>query len=265
MLVRTLETLGQAVVDMRGTDAADPRLVLEIALVRLTRREAGTPVQALAERIERLERLDRGGGARRRPTPAPRAGRRCPGRAPTTRAGSRPSRSLSSSWRRNPTWRRSPSGRPEPAARRRATVDIDDVIVAWAEILPELPPATRAAVREAQPLAVDDDVITFGVPKAHYEVALPRFKKEADNIRAALSAKLGRRMMFKPVAHDGFDAEPVKRARATSPTDDEEMLDLAETGRRGRRGPGGRFGEPHHPELRRHRRRRSPPRLRAGP
>ncbi len=32
MLVRTLETLGQAVVDMRGTDAADPRLVLEIAL-----------------------------------------------------------------------------------------------------------------------------------------------------------------------------------------------------------------------------------------
>ena len=56
MLVRTLETLGQAVVDMRGTDAADPRLVLEIALVRLARREAGTPLQALAERVDRLER-----------------------------------------------------------------------------------------------------------------------------------------------------------------------------------------------------------------
>ena len=54
--VRTLETLGQAVVDMRGTDAADPRLVLEIALVRLARREAGTPLQALAERVDRLER-----------------------------------------------------------------------------------------------------------------------------------------------------------------------------------------------------------------
>ena len=41
---------------MRGTDAADPRLVLEIALVRLARREAGTPLQALAERVDRLER-----------------------------------------------------------------------------------------------------------------------------------------------------------------------------------------------------------------
>src|SRR5262245_12902006 len=41
LLVRALETLGQAIVDMRGTDAADPRLVLEIALVRLARRDAG--------------------------------------------------------------------------------------------------------------------------------------------------------------------------------------------------------------------------------
>ncbi len=55
LLVRTLETLGQAIVDMRGTDAADPRLVLEIALVRLCRRDAGPPLQALAERVERLE------------------------------------------------------------------------------------------------------------------------------------------------------------------------------------------------------------------
>ena len=93
--------------------------------------------------------------------------------------------------------------------RQEGEVDIDDVIVAWAEILPDLPPATRAAVREAQPLSVTGGVITFGVPKAHYDVAVPRFKKEADNIRAALSQKLGRQMMFKPVAHDGFDADPV--------------------------------------------------------
>ena len=56
LLVRTMETLGQAIVDMRGTDAADPRLVLEIGLVRLARRDAGPPVQVLVERIERLER-----------------------------------------------------------------------------------------------------------------------------------------------------------------------------------------------------------------
>ena len=61
MLVRVLETFGQAVVDMRGTDAADPRLVLEIALVRLARREAGPPLQVLLERVERLERASAGG------------------------------------------------------------------------------------------------------------------------------------------------------------------------------------------------------------
>ena len=63
-LVRGLETLGQAVVDMRGTDAADPRLVLEIALVRLARRDTGGPVQALTDRIERLEKrvAELGGG-----------------------------------------------------------------------------------------------------------------------------------------------------------------------------------------------------------
>ncbi len=54
-LVRALETLGQAVVDMRGTDAADPRLVLEIALVRLARREANSSLAALADRLDRVE------------------------------------------------------------------------------------------------------------------------------------------------------------------------------------------------------------------
>jgi len=259
-LVRTLETLGQAVVDMRGTDAADPRLVLEIALVRLARREAGTPVQALAERVDRLER-SRGTPATRTTDPAPDP---APGasaeRAPAGRGG----RSFAELRRlRGATEPAPPAESPAPPGAEveeavavaepappadtpadtpadahaeapagevpAGEVDIDDVIVAWAEILPELPPATRAAVREAQPLAVDDGVITFGVPKAHYETALPRFRKEADNIRAALSQKLGRRMMFKPVAHDGFDADPVKDpAPLDEEPPDDDMLDLSE-------------------------------------
>jgi hypothetical protein len=108
-------------------------------------------------------------------------------------------------------------------------VDIDDVIVAWAEIQTNLPPATRAAVREAQPIAVADGVITFGVPRSHYDVALPRFKKEADNIRAALSERLGCRMMFKPVPHDGFDSDPssIPPPLDEEPPDDDE-IDLAD-------------------------------------
>ncbi len=107
------------------------------------------------------------------------------------------------------------------------------MIVAWADVLPELPPATRAAVREAQPISVDGGVITFGVPRAQYDVAVPRFKKEADNIRAALSGRLGREMRFKPVPHDGFDTAPGSdQGESATPIDEEpprdDEIDLSE-------------------------------------
>jgi DNA polymerase III subunit gamma/tau len=51
---RALEVVGQAVSDM--AKAPDARLLLEVAVVRLSRRELGTPVEVLAERIDRLER-----------------------------------------------------------------------------------------------------------------------------------------------------------------------------------------------------------------
>ncbi len=241
MLVRMLETLGQAVVDMRGTDAADPRLVLEIALVRVARREAGTPLQALAERVDRLERGGRADRlARRGAERSCRAGGAC--RVGTQRPLVRGAQARSGS-------SVTPEAGPGAGACTRGAragdvgaraapapagdVDIDDVIVAWAEILPELPPATRAAVREAQPIAVEQGVITFGVPRAHYDVAVPRFKKEADNIRAALSGRLGREMRFKPVPHDGFDGAPdTDPGASTAPIDDEpppdDEIDLAE-------------------------------------
>ncbi len=60
---RAIETLGAAVADM--TRAPDARLVLEVAIVRIARRELGTQVEVLLDRIERLERtveeLRRGG------------------------------------------------------------------------------------------------------------------------------------------------------------------------------------------------------------
>jgi DNA polymerase-3 subunit gamma/tau len=51
---RAIEVVGEALVDMR--DALEPRVVLEVALLRLSRPELDTSVAALVERIERLER-----------------------------------------------------------------------------------------------------------------------------------------------------------------------------------------------------------------
>ena len=52
-LVRAIERLGSALVDMRH--APDPRILVEVALVQLTSDEAATDLDALVTRIERLE------------------------------------------------------------------------------------------------------------------------------------------------------------------------------------------------------------------
>ena len=227
-LVRMLETLGQAVVDMRGSDAADPRLVLEIALVRLTRRDAGPPLQTVVERIERLERaVDnmKDGTAPATPAPPP-IGATPPGRtigAIRREAAAAPP---------EPPVEEAPAPEappeepaPEPAPASDApSIELDDVIVAWAAILPELPVATRSSVQEAQPLGVEDDVITFGVPPRLFEAASPRFRREADTIRSALSERLGRTARFTLVAHEGFAGNTApERAPASDPP---ETVDL---------------------------------------
>ncbi len=69
-LVRAMEALGRAQVDMR--DAPDPRVHLEVALIRLTHPEADDSAGALLERIERLERGVAAGGAPAAPSPPPK-------------------------------------------------------------------------------------------------------------------------------------------------------------------------------------------------
>jgi DNA polymerase-3 subunit gamma/tau len=235
-LVRVLETLGQAVVDMRGTDAADPRLVLEIALVRLTRREVGPPIQTVMERIEKLEKTvagqrDAGPGRRQEPSASPEA------RAPGVTVGALR--------KRRPEPAPAPDAPPEAAAEApdpapveperssepkkeeaAPTVEVDDVIVAWATLLPELPVATRSAVQEAQPLSVEGDVVTFGVSPRLIEAARPRFRREADTIRDALSQHVGTRLRFNLVAHEGFSGERAASAQPAPPVAEPEDDDI---------------------------------------
>ena len=219
-MVRVLETIGQAVVDMRGTDAADPRLVLEIALVRLSRREAGPPLQTVIERIERLERTLADAGE---------SGVTMPTAAPSSATAASPGRTIGAIRRETVATEPEPepateASEPEPPAPEpqsapeepSAPMELDDVIVAWASILPELPVATRSAVQEAQPLKVEGDVITFGVPPRLFEAAKPRFRRAADTIRDALSERLGRRTRFTLVSHEGF-ASPAASSPPPTP------------------------------------------------
>jgi len=231
-LVRVLETLGQAVVDMRGTDAADPRLVLEIALVRLTRREVGPPIQTVMERIEKLEQTvagQRATGTGTRSEPPAATESRAPGvtvgalrkrrpePAPPADAAPEPVAEVSDPAPAEATESTEPKGEASAAP----TVDVDDVILAWATVLPELSVATRSAVQEAQPLSVDGDVVTFGVSPRLIEAARPRFRREANTIRDALSRHVGTSLRFNLVPHEGFSGERAASAPAAPPEPDE--------------------------------------------
>jgi DNA polymerase III subunit gamma/tau len=239
-LVRVIETVGQAVTDMRGAEAADPRLVLEVALVRLSRRDAGPPLQTVVERIERLERAVGGASsappvraARSTPSvpatppvptpPAPDAPAVTEPPVPTAAVPAEPA-----ARERRPTIgalrRESGATAPEAPAMPAApptpetlaptadadSVDLDDVIVAWSEIVPMFSPATRSAVQQAQPLRFEGDVLVFGVAPQMLGAARDRFRSQADIVREALSDKLGKRFKFKlePAPQFALDGPP---------------------------------------------------------
>jgi DNA polymerase-3 subunit gamma/tau len=227
-MVRMVETLGQAIVDMRGVDAADPRLVLEVALVRLSRRDAGPPLQMVVERIERLERnVGTGDGAGGGAAPSPE--RRAPGRSlGAVRAEAEAARATAPDPPPAPPPEVTPPAPPPPSSPPR-DLDLDDVILAWAELLPGFSPATRAAVQAAQPLRVEGDVVVFGVAPELLEAARPRFKREADTIRAALAERFGRNVKFNLVAAADFAAnDPAPAARAPAREAPPEELDADE-------------------------------------
>jgi DNA polymerase-3 subunit gamma/tau len=83
-VVRTIEILGQALIDMR--EAPDAQVVLEIALVRAVRPDLDQGAEALSERVSALERSLSGGAAFPRP-PADDKGDVAPS-SPPGRAGS---------------------------------------------------------------------------------------------------------------------------------------------------------------------------------
>lgn len=225
-LVRALETLGQAIVDMRGTDAADPRLVLEIALVRLARRDTGGPLQTLADRVERLEkRLADGGG----PTPAVSAAVADP---PATPPGKKAA--LGALKRSTPAAVPDPERTPDPPAPPAAAAPsrtdatevaftLDDVILAWDRVLDGVPRSLRSAIQDAQPLRIEGNVVVFGVARSQIDVVKPRFHKEAHAIREAFIAELGAPPRFKFATHEWTGDDGPRRRKPTSVPNEEAV------------------------------------------
>jgi len=261
-LVRGIEVLGQAIVDIRGQAISDPRLVLEVAVVRIARREARTREETLLDRVERLEKQLAGGAApvtattgpavappvataraegARADSGAPMLAARAPAKKPKAEpdavAVATPAPAAAEAPTAAPV---APEEAPAPAAVAApgATPDLDEVILAWPVALGELKAPVRATIQEAQPIGIERGAIVFGAPRKRFEAINSRFRSEAPAIKAALEARLGVQPSIIVRPHDFETADalrPVTKESAPpapggGPVElhDEEPIDLDE-------------------------------------
>jgi DNA polymerase-3 subunit gamma/tau len=159
--VRAIETLGEMLIEMRH--APDARLLLEVALVTLTRQQAGDDVSGLVARIERLE-----AGVVKEPT------------APVVR----PAPVNPTTGRAQLGGKAAPKAAPRPAAKAPAEPLSDSQVVAsWGEVVAGLKPLVRALYSAISPVECADNTLTLAAPNETHQ-------KKASEHRATVEAVL---------------------------------------------------------------------------
>jgi DNA polymerase III gamma/tau subunit len=238
-LVRAMEAVGQAQIDMR--EALDPRICLETALVRLTRPDTDASPAALLERIERLERRLSGHvteptraearqavAPRPPPEPAPHpspagAGARATLGALRQRAGSaapEPAPPAPAAAPEPPP--APPPAEPAPAPAAGAeTPSRDELTKAWGDtVLRSLSGRAKARFGAGRFTGVEGGAAVFALPNAHY---LSRCEEVRAEVEAALAAHFGRRVALRLAVEHSAAAtdEP-------APGGDEDVIDLGD-------------------------------------
>ena len=231
-LVRAMERLGEALAEMR--EALDPRVTLEVALVRVTAPEADTSVAALLERIERLERRIEGGAtppAAAAPASPPAAAPPAPRTvsAPPPPPAPRPptARGALGAYRRQGQSQPAPSSTapapdsaapaptaPEPAGDLPTR---DELTLAWGDhVLASLRGRAKALYAVGRFVSVEAAAAVFALPNEAHRTQCLTVQKE---VEGALGAHFGRPIPLRLVVDDapGDTAGDV----ATGPSDDD--------------------------------------------
>jgi DNA polymerase-3 subunit gamma/tau len=166
-VLRLIDLLAVAVDDMR--QGGDPRLPLELALVKVTRPAADLARESVAFRLERLEQ---GATAPANPRHVPPAQAETPAFNPV----------------------------PTPAAPSGPSIALSDLQEAWAHsVLPAVEERggipTASALREARPSDLQGDTLTLAFPPtAQFQLTLARDPKNATLLSDALYDVTGRRL-----------------------------------------------------------------------
>jgi DNA polymerase-3 subunit gamma/tau len=190
--VRILETVGRAMREMKS--APEKIVTLEVALVRLTRPELDSSLEALDERLTKLER-----GAARAPAPAP---------APTPAAPLRPIGSVDAV-KSDPVASVVPAVPPEPAPEApppsvepptesplsAAPLDFDDVRDRFEQhVVPRTARSAQMLLKSAQLRSLDGNRLTIAVPsdemRQSTEVIMPGLRSALEHeFKAALQVE----------------------------------------------------------------------------
>ena len=208
--VRAMETLGQALVDMR--EAPDPRVLLEVALVRLCRPELDTSPEALLERLDRLEKAVAAGPRTAPSTPVPPPA--APGGAPAPATAAAPSSEVRRALGGVRAASAPPAPLPPPAAAAPpapAALAVDrpfptreELTLAWGDhVAGKLPLRARSRYRVGRFAGVEGETAQFALPDQFLRDRCAECQTEVEQ---ALSAHFGRRIRLQLVI-DG-SAEP---------------------------------------------------------
>jgi DNA polymerase III subunit gamma/tau len=193
-VLRLIDLLAVAVDDVR--QGGDPRLPLELALVKITRPGADLAQQSLAFRLEQLESRLRGEAPPRAAAPSEEPAREEPSRS-------------------------------EPPAATRVPLELEELRQAWqASILPavsERSIPTSSMLTEARPVALDGDRLVLEFPPAaSFHRNLAEEPKNADLLAEVLYEVTGRRLV---VAFEEGEGQPEEDV-AEEPATEEEIISL---------------------------------------
>jgi DNA polymerase-3 subunit gamma/tau len=201
--VRALELIGTALVDMR--QAPDPRLTLEVALVRLTAPQTDTSLASLAQRVERLER-----GAGAAPSPARAAKEALAGAAPPVaeEATKPPPPPPPPSPPPPPV---AEAASPAPATEAESTtpaapsaVSRDQLTMDWEHIRAKLPNKARARF-EGRWVSVDGGIAVYALPNEPHR---QRCEEIRGDVEATIAAFYGVSLTLRLVAEADSASPP---------------------------------------------------------
>jgi DNA polymerase-3 subunit gamma/tau len=188
MLVRSIEVLGESLIEMRH--APDARLLLEVSLVKLTNQTLGGDIAAIIGRLERLEagvvRNTDATGPVAKPAPVnPATGRvQVGGKARMPQSNPAPVAA-------QPTPAPQPTAPTAPPAQTQPTTPASDsqVVAKWSEVLTGLKPFVRALYSAVTPQSCTETTLTLAAPN---EMHMKKAQEHVDVVATQVELVTGR-------------------------------------------------------------------------